>query len=168
MKIYFAENEKDPALIESLAKEIWIEHFTPIVGKPQVEYMLDKFQSKKAISEQIDNAGYLYYIIEDGDEKIGYFAFVPQGRELFLSKIYVKSSGRKKGHGKKATQFIVSFCKENGLDNISLTVNKNNTTSIKFYEKMGFKNTGSLMQDIGNGFVMDDYKMEKNILPDQN
>jgi hypothetical protein len=28
---------------------------------------------------------------------------------------------------------------------------------------MGFRNVGSLVQDIGNGFVMDDYKMEKTV-----
>ena len=28
-------------------------------------------------------------------------------------------------------------------------------------EKLGFKNVGPLVTDIGNGFVMDDYQMEK-------
>jgi RimJ/RimL family protein N-acetyltransferase len=42
-------------------------------------------------------------------------------------------------------------------------VNKNNVNSIKVYEKLGFKKTGPVIQDIGNGFVMDDYKMEKDI-----
>lgn len=44
-----------------------------------------------------------------------------------------------------------------------LTVNKNNVKAIRAYEKTGFKNIGSLVQDIGNGFVMDDYKMEQTV-----
>jgi ribosomal protein S18 acetylase RimI-like enzyme len=44
-----------------------------------------------------------------------------------------------------------------------LTVNKNNVNAIKAYEKMGFRNVGSLVQDIGDGFVMDDYAMEKTV-----
>jgi diamine N-acetyltransferase len=44
-----------------------------------------------------------------------------------------------------------------------LTVNKNNTGAISVYEKIGFRNVGSLVQDIGSGFVMDDYAMEKTL-----
>ena len=29
---------------------------------------------------------------------------------------------------------------------------------------MGFKNIGPVVQDIGNGFIMDDFRMEKIIL----
>ena len=43
---------------------------------------------------------------------------------------------------------------------IQLTVNKNNTNTIKAYEKWGFKTIDSAVTDIGSGFVMDDYIME--------
>jgi hypothetical protein len=46
---------------------------------------------------------------------------------------------------------------------IWLTVKKNNSHSIRWYSRMGFINTASLIQDIGKGFVMDDYRMEKTI-----
>ena len=90
-------------------------------------------------------------------------AIQPKGRELFLSKIYVLSSRRGLGYGKKAVQFVETVAKELNLNKIALTVNKNNVNSIKAYEKIGFKNVGSVVQDIGNGFVMDDYKMEKTL-----
>ncbi len=154
--------ENQIEIVESLAREIWTEHYTPIIGRAQVDYMLDRFQSKQAIAEQI-KAGVLYFIIKADDEFIGYIAVRPKGRELFLSKIYVKSSRRGKGYGKKAVQFAEKLAKEKGLNKIVLTVNKNNVSSIKAYEKIGFKNVGSLIQDIGNGFVMDDYKMEKRV-----
>jgi RimJ/RimL family protein N-acetyltransferase len=67
------------------------------------------------------------------------------------------------GYGKKAVQFAEKVAKELDLNKIALTVNKNNVNSIKAYEKIGFKNVGSVIQDIGNGFVMDDYKMEKTL-----
>ena len=40
-------------VVSALAREIWTEHFTPIIGKSQVEYMLDNFQSSHAIKSQI-------------------------------------------------------------------------------------------------------------------
>ncbi len=149
-------------IVVSLAKEIWTEHYIPIIGRAQVDYMLERFQSKQAVFQQI-RRGLLYFLIREDSEFIGYIAVHPKGRELFLSKIYVKSSRRGKGYGRKAVQFAETLAKERGLSKIVLTVNKNNINSIKAYEKIGFKKTGSLIQDIGSGFFMDDYKMEKTV-----
>ena len=150
-------------LVDELAIEIWNEHYVPIIGKKQVDYMLEKFQSKKVMKEQIEK-GYIYFLVEDEGRNIGYIGIEPSEDELFLSKLYLKSSERGKGFGKKAVKFLEELAGEKKLGKISLTVNKNNVKSIAAYEKIGFKNTGSIVMDIGGGFVMDDYKMEKIIL----
>jgi ribosomal protein S18 acetylase RimI-like enzyme len=160
MTIIEASTENHTDIIESLAREIWTEHFIPIIGRPQVDYMLARFQSKQAITEQIAS-GVLYFLMEEGRSFIGYIAVQPRGDELFLSKIYVRSSHRTRGYGRKAVQFVETLARERGLRKIMLTVNRNNTGAIRSYEKFGFKNIGSLVQDIGSGFVMDDYVMEK-------
>ncbi len=149
-------------IVEALAKEIWPEHYTPIIGKAQVEYMLERFQLKQAILEQI-KAGARYFLIEEGGQFIGYIGFQLKGDEIFLSKIYVKSSHRLKGYGKKAIQFLEKIAKNEGMKKIVLTVNKNNKIAIRAYEKTGFKNIGSIVQEIGGDFVMDDYRMEKSV-----
>jgi len=87
-----------------------------------------------------------------------------KGEELFLSKIYIEASKRGKGLGKKAIQFLENLAANHKLGEISLTVNKNNIKTIKAYEKMGFKNLGPVIQNIGNGFIMDDFKMGKIVL----
>jgi diamine N-acetyltransferase len=152
--------EEQIATVVSLARKIWTEHYTPMIGKEQVEYMLGRFQSREAVSEQIRN-GHLYFLIEEDGHSIGYIAIQPKGGELFLSKIYVKSSMRRKGSGRKSVQFLETLARAGGFGRITLTVNKNNTGSITAYERIGFKNLGSVVQDIGSGFVMDDFKMEK-------
>jgi diamine N-acetyltransferase len=149
-------------IVESLAREIWTEHYIRIIGQEQVDYMLERFQSREAIADQI-KAGVLYFLMKEDDDYPGYLAVEPKGGELFLSKIYVKASRRGSGLGKKAVQFAATLAKERNLDKIVLTVNKNNVNSIKAYEKIGFRNSGSIVQDIGSGFVMDDYKMEKTV-----
>lgn len=155
-------NNSQIEIVENLACEIWNEHFTPIIGKVQVDYMLEKFQSRKAISEQIEN-GFLYYLIRTNHDSIGYIGIHPKQDELFLSKIYIRSSERGRGYGRKAIQFLEKLAQEKGLRKITLTVNKNNIDTIKAYEKFGFRNIGPVVQDIGNGFIMDDYGMEKVI-----
>ena len=154
--------ESQIVVVETLAKEIWTEHYTPIIGKDQVGYMLEKFQSREAIAEQI-RSGYQYFIIRKNNKSIGYLSVISRVNDLFLSKIYIKSSERGKGFARKAIQFVEDLAKEKGLNKITLTVNKNNINSIKAYEKIGFKNLGSIVQDIGGGFIMDDYEMAKDL-----
>ena len=149
-------------IIAGLAFEIWNEHFTPIIGKAQVDYMLEKFQSKKAITEQIKN-GFLYFLIENNHDHIGYIGVLTKEKQLFLSKLYIASAERGKGYGRAAIEFLEKLAIEKGLSKISLTVNRNNSATIKTYKKLGFENNGSIVQDIGKDFVMDDYIMEKDV-----
>ncbi len=162
MLIEIVSGKNQIEIIAGLAYEIWNEHFTPIIGKAQVDYMLEKFQSKKIITEQIEN-GFLYFLIKNNNAHIGYIGVLPEEKQLFLSKLYITSAERGKGHGRKAIEFLEKLAIEKGLSKISLTVNRNNSATIKMYKKLGFENRGSIVQDIGNDFVMDDYKMEKDV-----
>ncbi len=154
-----------PAAIETikqLAEKIWPEYYQPIIGLPQVEYMLEKIQSIKAIQDQIKQ-GSLYYLIQDQKaQTLGYVAILPKPSELFLSKLYILAENRGKGFGRQAMDFVRDTAKNQNLPKITLTVHKQNP-SVKAYEKMGFKIVAPVVTDIGGGFVMDDYKMEITI-----
>lgn len=160
MNIEEVSTEAQIETVARLAREIWNQHFIPIIGEAQVDYMVEKFQSTRAISEQIAN-GYSYYLLEVDGDYVGYTGICPKEDELFLSKLYIRASQRGKGLGRQAIEFLEGLAGKKGLSKITLTVNKNNTDSIKAYEKFGFRNLGVFVQDIGNGFVMDDYKMGK-------
>lgn len=162
IEITKANTTPDYQQIETLADTIWREHYIPIVGKPQIDYMLDKFQSAKAIAEQVED-GFEYFSIFYDRTLVGYISIKQETKALFLSKIYVLSSFRGKKIGKKAMQFIEQKAKAYQLESIRLTVNINNTNAIKTYEKLGFINVGRVVADIGNGFVMDDYQMTKTV-----
>jgi len=155
-------DNKQVELIVELAITIWHEHFTPIIGKNQVEYMLHKFQSKKSITQQINN-GFNYFLLMRNEIPIGYVGIIIKANTLFMSKFYILSAERDKGFGKQTMIFIEALANECELEKISLTVNKNNISAIEAYQKMGFISMGTVIQDIGGGFVMDDYKMDKKI-----
>jgi ribosomal protein S18 acetylase RimI-like enzyme len=50
-----------------------------------------------------------------------------------------------------------------GIKMIWLTVNKNNSPSLAWYLRMGFANAGPTIQDIGEGYIMDDFRLEKGL-----
>ncbi len=144
--------------VQRLADEIWNEYYPSIIGTSQVKYMLENFQTAKSILQQIQE-GYQYFILSD-ETVFGYMAIKKEGTSLFLSKIYIQKDYRRKGYAKKAIAFLKGITTKEGLQSITLTVNKNNIIAITAYKKVGFKKTGSLIKDIGNGFKMDDYSFE--------
>ncbi|WMI65306.1 GNAT family N-acetyltransferase [Aestuariibaculum sp. YM273] len=162
INIQLASTNQEFKVIESLADVIWREHYIPMVGKPQIDYMLKKFQSAEAMEQQVVD-GMQYFTVFDNEIPVGYIGIKTEPDTLFLSKIYVLKSYRGKGIAKKAMQFIEEKAKSYSLKTIRLTVNINNEIAIKAYEKLGFINAGPIVADIGNGFIMDDYLMKKQI-----
>lgn len=144
-----------------LAHKIWNQHYVPIIGQQQVDYMLEKFQDEKAIKHQIEN-GYEYYIIEHQKNPCGYLSLVPNydEKKMMISKIYIDSNFRNLNLGSQLMDFSFDEAKKRKSKLIWLTVNKNNRKSIEWYQKRGFIIKENIKIDIGNGFVMDDYLME--------
>ena len=157
-------SQSDIAQVADLACQIWTDHFTPIIGSAQVEYMLDKFQSSDAMTRQI-SGGYDYFLAVVDDKNVGYMAIVPNADQssLMISKIYVKKDVRGSGVGCRFLEHAESIGQECGFKTIWLTVNKHNADTIAWYERMGFENADTMVQDIGNGFFMDDFKMVKKL-----
>ncbi len=158
-----ALNDSDISRLEVLAGEIWREHYTPIIGAEQVEYMLTNFHSPEAIKRDIDQPEWHYYFIHHQNDAVGYIGYKLQADALFLSKLYLHSKARGLGLGRKAMEFVLEKAKAARLDKVSLTVNKYNHGSIHAYEKMGFEKVEEIVVDIGGGYVMDDYRMELSL-----
>ncbi len=148
--------------VVDLGDEIWKEHYTPIIGSEQVNYMLEKFQSVPAVQNQIQD-GYSYFLIRNNKVNIGYLSVQPRENVLFLSKIYLLKNFRGLGLFSFALKFIEEIAIDQKLSIMQLTVNKHNTKSISAYEAKGFIKIKSAVFDIGNGFVMDDFVMEKSL-----
>jgi ribosomal protein S18 acetylase RimI-like enzyme len=148
--------------LAALAREIWEEWFTPIIGANQVAYMLEKFQSATAIWSQIQD-GMRYFVVNHKQNPVGYYAIKKEETRLFLSKIYLKRSMRGIGAGAWMLSECAKKAKAENLSSIYLTVNKGNEKAIRFYERYQFKKMISLEKDIGRGFIMNDWLMEKSL-----
>lgn len=154
--------DEDVKKVSDIAVVVWNEHYKSILKKEQIDYMTDKFQSEKAIKNQIEKDGYIYYLIYS-DVPAGYMAVKIEKEKLFLSKLYILKEKRGKGLAGKSFEHLKNMLKENNLKVIYLTVNKNNLSSIEVYKKLGFEIVKEEETPIGNGFIMDDYIMEYNI-----
>lgn len=153
------------AELAHLAADIWREHYTPMIGRAQVEYMLEKYQSEEKILSDVSTNGYRYFMAYDDDNMVGYCAAKPEYEKkgLLLSKFYVEKSNRGRGISRRMHDKLIEVAAEEGLSYIWLTVNKRNYDSIDIYKKLGFAIVEELITDIGSGFSMDDYKMRMEL-----
>lgn len=147
--------------IAELAEKIWHEFFPGIISEEQIDYMIEKFQSYDAMKEQTLHQDYCYFSVSDNDGICGYFAVKPEkDNRFFLSKIYLRSDKRGQGIASEMLNRVFSEALNSGKTSVYLTVNKHNEHAIAVYRKKGFEIIDSVVTDIGNGFVMDDYIME--------
>ena len=157
IKILTTTTDEEIKAVAVLANEIWHQHFIPIIGEAQVDYMVEKFQSYPAISKQIKEDGYEYFRLFINDTFAGYTGVHAEDSALFLSKLYIKKDCRGNKLATHALNFLIELCKKRGLKKIWLTCNKYNDNTLAVYDHLGFKITDEQVADIGNGFVMDDY-----------
>ena len=57
MQLIPVTDEQRIRLVAELADRIWHEHYAGILAQPQIDYMVEKFQSADAVSRQIREQG---------------------------------------------------------------------------------------------------------------
>lgn len=158
-KIEKVETAHQIEMVAQLVQEIWPEIYVSIIGEAQVNYMLETYQSLENIQQDIAK-GDQYFILQEDNVPVGYTAYNESSEEVYLSKLYLNASTRGKGYGGQVFAWYDELAAGKKL---RLNVNKDNKNAIKIYEHQGFKCVESCQNDIGNGFVMDDYVYLKDL-----
>ena len=94
-----------------LATDIVREHFDPLIGKAQNDYMLARFQTPQAIAEQTAHGSRYYFVRENGQDA-GFVAFYPRDGKMYLSKFYLKKEMRGKGYAHEMLSFVLDETKK--------------------------------------------------------
>ena len=155
----------DFKLIQNIAYATWPETYGQILSKDQLEFMLDKFYSLENLQANCDSKQ-LFFIIEEEKTPKGFLViehFHNGEKVTKIHKIYILPNNQGKGIGKLALDFVADLAKNNNSQKLRLNVNKFNK-AIDFYKKIGFVVVDEVVIEIGNGWVMDDYVMEKSIV----
>lgn len=166
MNIAFEQvkTQEQIGLVAEIAEPIWHKTYGPIIGEDAVRYMVDKFQSVTAINRQLESEGYVYYLVQADGKAAGFIGLVPHKEgKMFLSKLYISDAFRGAGLPRAAFDFITALSREAELDKIYLTVNKQNAHAIEVYRHFGFYEIDAVVTDIGCGYVMDDYILQKDV-----
>lgn len=170
--------DEDKERLTQMAGEIWREYWPALIGEAQTEYMVANFQSLEAIERDMAEHGYEYWLVRAADEltepelaagaepafrDVGYTGGRVEAEtgRFFISKIYLYAHERGKHFASRVIAFYDRLCADRGLAAMYLTVNKHNDLGIRAYRAKGFETIDAVETDIGEGFIMDDYIMEK-------
>ncbi|MEF9877169.1 MAG: GNAT family N-acetyltransferase [Gordonibacter sp.] len=161
------ETAESRAELAALADEIWHEYWPALIGAEQTDYMVEQFQSLAAIERALRDDAYEYWFLHDDSDGrlVGYTGGHPEPatNRYFISKIYLRAAERGHGFASQTVRFYESLCRERGLSALYLTVNKGNELAIRAYLGKGFVTIDSVETDIGEGYIMDDFIMEKQV-----
>jgi ribosomal protein S18 acetylase RimI-like enzyme len=151
-------------IIQELTYKIWPIAYGEILSDEQLEYMLNKFYEISYLEKQLEN-GQVFLLAQENGIYFGFASYelnCDNSNKTKIHKLYVLTQSQGKGLGKQLTEKIIDIAKLNQNNGVFLNVNRFNK-ALHFYEKMGFQNVKTIDVEIGNGYLMEDYIMEKTI-----
>ena len=152
----------DIPFIQNIAYNTWPSAYGAILTQQQIDYMLNWFYSEKELEEQMKNQ-HLFFIALQNFIPVGFAAFSAISASISkLHKLYVIPSEQKTGAGKALLHTVEQVAQSKGATRLQLNVNRHNVAK-SFYEKNRFSIVEEVNIDIGQGFFMNDYVMEKDL-----
>lgn len=151
-------------IVAELSRIIWPVAYKEILSPAQLQYMIDYFYSLDALETQFQS-GQHFLLLKEKEKAIGFLSYelnCYNTQKLKIHKIYVLPSEQGKGLGKLLIGKAIEIATTHQQKAVFLNVNKYNKARF-FYEKLGFTIVKDEVIEIGNGYVMDDYVMEKII-----
>jgi GNAT superfamily N-acetyltransferase len=156
--------ESDLSRVRELAQTIWRAHYPGIISNEQIEYMLTWMYSLETLQREVHHEGVQFELLRVNSELVGFAAYGPTSESgvYKLHKLYVHPDQQGQGLGSR----LLNYCEDQvatlGAEKLILAVNKQNRRAIRTYERNGFSVIKSVCNEIGGGFVMNDYIMAKS------
>jgi ribosomal protein S18 acetylase RimI-like enzyme len=156
--------KRDLLTIQALAEKIWLPTYASILDSGQIDYMMKQIYSRESLMQQMHEHHHIFLILDYESNPSGFASYSPHAAEASwkLQKIYVDPALQGKGLGKFLLEDVVARVKAAGGKALQLNVNRHNKARF-FYEMLGFEVVKEVDIDIGNGYFMNDYVMEKLI-----
>lgn len=152
-------------VIQQIAHQTWPSTFAGILSSAQIDYMLHWMYDLKMLESQMEK-GHGFLVAEEDGEAIGFAGYEHNhliGSISKLHKLYLLPSSQGKGVGKSLILEVIQSAREAGQKSLILNVNKYNKKAIDFYLALGFVIIRQEVNDIGQGYVMDDFVMELSL-----
>ena len=150
-----------PALVE-LAARIWRAHYAGMLSQAQIDYMLAQRYRPQLIAAQIEDPMQRWLVAAAGPGLVGYaHVYREDAQRAKLDKLYVAPERQRRGLGRALLAAAEDSARAWGASRLVVRTNKANAQALAAYARYGFGAAVAVVEDIGGGFIMDDYQLEK-------
>lgn len=149
-------------IIRDLAYTIWPDTYGEILSEAQLDFMLENFYAIPALKAQMENH-HVFLLAEENGIFYGFAAYeinCNNTGKTKLHKIYVLPETQGKGLGKLILNEVEKAARKAKNTHLFLNVNRYNIAQ-EFYKRLGFEIVHEEDIEIGNGYLMEDFVMEK-------
>jgi ribosomal protein S18 acetylase RimI-like enzyme len=154
----------DFGTIAALARRIWLAHYISIVSKEQIEYMLGGRFTPENLARYVDATDRWFDVLRTDGAVVGYCSHALLAvNEVKLEQLYLLPELHGLGLGKRMMVHIEAHARALGRDTLVLQVNKRNTKAASVYLRGGFEVREEVCVDIGAGYFMDDFILQKRL-----
>lgn len=154
-------NLSDIPLLRELTFRVWPQTYASILSQAQIDYMLQMMYSESSLTKQMTEDGCQFIIVYEDGNPVGFASYSETETQKWkLHKIYILPNQQGKGTGKIVIDYVIDEIKKKNAVSLFLQVNRNNNAKA-FYEHIGFSEVDFINLDIGSGYFMNDYIMEK-------
>jgi GNAT superfamily N-acetyltransferase len=154
----------DFTTVRALGERIWRQHYASIISLAQIEYMLRGRYTDDNLAAYVDATSRWLCVVRRADVSIGYFSWARiDATTVKLEQLYLVADARGSGIGGRMLAHVEAAARTLGAARVVLTVNKQNHDAVAVYKRRRYVVREDAVFDIGGGFVMDDFVMEKLI-----
>ncbi|MFN3850230.1 MAG: GNAT family N-acetyltransferase [Spirosomataceae bacterium] len=165
-KISDAEN------LRNLTEVTFRDKYTVFNTPENMEMHVQKYFGLDKISSEIEDAQIKYFVVENGQQLIGYAKLAIESKAenlvakkpVEIQRFYVHQDFQGRKIGQKLMETVIDWAKNNDFDVVWLGAWENNPDALRFYQRLGFeifgKHTFLLGEDVQN-----DFTMKKEIFP---
>lgn len=154
--------------VAALARVVWQAAYPAIISQAQIDYMLAQRYGAEQMRAELASGRVWWDVAMQAGAPVAFASCLLTGvpGEMKLDKLYVHPARQRLGLGGRLIARAVERALAQGCDTLILAVNKRNAPAIAAYRRHGFTVRAEVVQEIGGGFVMDDYIMEKRLSPE--
>lgn len=140
-------------MLSALSKTTFYDTFNNTCTEKDMQGFLHDYFDIEVVRAELKDENDFYFFIEAEDRPLGYlrlkedysnFELIKQWKALELKRIYIDKAFHGTGIAQELMGFAERFAKENGFEVLWLGVWEHNKRAKKFYEKMGFKDSGHM------------------------
>jgi ribosomal protein S18 acetylase RimI-like enzyme len=142
---------QDASTLSQLGADTFYTTFKGTCTEDDMNDFLHDYYNLEQVKKELSDPKDFFYVLEIDKISVGYmrlkedytaFATMQQWKALELKRLYILEQYQGKGIAQQLMNFALDFAQKNTYEVVWLGVWEHNYRARRFYEKMGFENTG--------------------------